>query len=186
MPKSPASQPRPLPIYGAQFWERRPRHPPVTGQQRAQTPPRRPFALCRHTVGWTQACKLIGFALCCHSNATRAPIANPPNSAQLGAASTTPPIYIRVRAVVWAYGRGQTDTHTHTQTCVTTIHFASSTTHAKCNNLSSIHTDGAINKISSVYRTIKLNMPRVKRGDLVRSSKYIVVDVGLSDHHLLL
>jgi len=24
------------------------------------------------------------FALCCHSNATRAPIANPPNSAQLG------------------------------------------------------------------------------------------------------
>ena len=37
--------------------------------------------------------------------------------------------YIRVRAVVWAYGRGQTDT----QTRVTTIHFASSTTHAKCN-----------------------------------------------------
>jgi len=27
---------------------------------------------------------VIGFALCCHSNATRAPIANPPNSAQLG------------------------------------------------------------------------------------------------------
>jgi len=26
----------------------------------------------------------LGFALCCHSNATRAPIANPPNSAQLG------------------------------------------------------------------------------------------------------
>jgi len=44
-----------------------------------------------------------------HSNATRAPIANPPNSAQLEAASTTPPSYIRVRAVVWAYGRGQTD-----------------------------------------------------------------------------
>jgi len=31
-----------------------------------------------------------------------------------GAASTTPPSYIRVRAVVWAYGRGQTDRHTHT------------------------------------------------------------------------
>jgi len=30
---------------------------------------------------------------------------------------------------VWAYGRGQTDT----QTRVTTIHFESSTTHAKCN-----------------------------------------------------
>jgi len=26
----------------------------------------------------------LGFALCCHSNATGAPIANPPNSAQLG------------------------------------------------------------------------------------------------------
>ena len=47
--------------------------------------------------------------------------------------------YIRVRAVVWAYGRGQTDKQRHTdkqtdtQTRVTTIHFASSTTHAKCN-----------------------------------------------------
>ena len=41
-----------------------------------------------------------------------------------------PPSYIRVRAVVWAYGRGQTDT----QTPLTTIHFASSVTHAKCNN----------------------------------------------------
>jgi len=50
------------------------------------------------------------------------------------------PSYIRVRAVVWAYGRGQsdrqTDTQTDTQTRVTTIHFASSTTHAKCNNMS--------------------------------------------------
>jgi len=45
-----------------------------------------------------------------------------------------PPSYIRVRAVVWAYGRGQTDTQTDTQTRVTTIHFASSTTHAKCKN----------------------------------------------------
>jgi len=27
-----------------------------------------------------------------------------------------PPSYIRVRAVVWAYGRGQTDTETHRQT----------------------------------------------------------------------
>ena len=54
----------------------------------------------------------LGFALSCHSNATHALIANPPNSAQLGAASTTPPSYIRDRAVVWTYGRGQTDTHT--------------------------------------------------------------------------
>jgi len=27
-----------------------------------------------------------------------------------------PPTYIRVRAVVWAYGRGQSDTQTHTHT----------------------------------------------------------------------
>jgi len=47
-----------------------------------------------------------------------------------------PPSYIRVRAVVWVYGRGQTDTQTDTQTPVTTIHFASSTTHAKCKNKS--------------------------------------------------
>jgi len=51
----PASLPRPFPIYGAQFWER-PHHPPVSGQQRAQTPPSRLFALCRHIAGWTQAC----------------------------------------------------------------------------------------------------------------------------------
>jgi len=38
-------------------------------------------------------------------------------------------------------------------------------------NLSSIQTDGAINKISSAYKTI--NMRLVRRGDLVRSSKYI-------------
>jgi len=42
----------------------------------------------------------LGFALYCHSNATRAPIANPPNSTQLGAAYTMSPSYIRVRAVV--------------------------------------------------------------------------------------
>ena len=44
-----------------------------------------------------------------------------------------PPSYIRVREVVWAYGRGQTHRQTDTQTRVITIHFASSTTHAKCN-----------------------------------------------------
>jgi len=53
-----------------------------------------------------------------------------------------PPRYIWVCAVVWAYGRGQTDRHTHThtdtQTRVTTLHFASSTTHAKCNKSSAV------------------------------------------------
>ena len=53
-----------------------------------------------------------------------------------------PPSDIRVRAVVWAYGRGQTDRQTDrqtdTQTRVTTIHFASSATHAKCNKFNTI------------------------------------------------
>ena len=44
---------------------------------------------------------------------------------------TIPPSYIRDRAVVWECGEGQADTQTHIQTAVTTIHFASSTTHAK-------------------------------------------------------
>jgi len=49
-------------------------------------------------------------------------------------ASTTAPSYIQVCAVVWAYGWGETHRQPDTQTQVTTIHFASSTTHAKCNN----------------------------------------------------
>ena len=60
-----------------------------------------------------------------------------------GTSATTPPSYIRVRAIVWACGRGQTHTQTRTQTRVTTIHFSWSTTHAKCNEwrsgLSSSH-----------------------------------------------
>jgi len=54
-------------------------------------------------------------ALCCHSNETRAPIANPPNSAQSESTPIPfPPSYIRVRAVVWECGEGQTDTHRQT------------------------------------------------------------------------
>ena len=74
----------------------------------------------------------IGFALCCHSNATRAPITNRPNSAQLGgslyhAAKLHPGPCSSVGVPP------RTDRQTDTQTRVTTIHFASSTTHAKCN-----------------------------------------------------
>ena len=73
----------------------------------------------------------------------------------LGASPT--PSYIRVRAIVSACGRGQThgqtqtdrQTHRHTQRRMTTIHFASSTTHAKCNC-----NDGQIsNQISHSNRT---------------------------------
>jgi len=72
--------------------------------------------------------------LCRNSNETRAPIANPPNSAQLGGTpyhSPNSPSYIQVRAAVRECGEGQTDT----QTAVTTIHFVSSRTHAKCNRM---------------------------------------------------
>jgi len=68
-------------------------------------------------------------ALCCHSNETRASIANLPNSAQLGGTPYHPTIYIRVHAVVWECSNGQRDRQTH----VTNIHFASSTTNTKCN-----------------------------------------------------
>ena len=50
----------------------------------------------------------------------------------LDSSPTTPPSYIRVRAIVWACGRGQTDRQTKTKTRVTTIHFSWSTTHTKC------------------------------------------------------
>ena len=68
-------------------------------------------------------------ALCCHSNETRASVANSPNSAQLEGTPYHCPSYIRLRTVVWEFGEGQTDT----QTSVTNIHFASATPHAKCN-----------------------------------------------------
>ena len=49
--QSPASQPRPLPIYAIL------RMPPVTRQSPASSArrPRRAFTLCRHITGWTQA-----------------------------------------------------------------------------------------------------------------------------------
>jgi len=56
----------------------------------------------------------LAFVLRCHSNAIRAPIANPPNNAQLGGIpyhSVSLSSYIRVRAIVWVCGRGQTDRH---------------------------------------------------------------------------
>ena len=44
----------------------------------------------------------IRAALCCHSNAICAPMANPRNSAQLGAPLPFPQSYIRVRTVAVA------------------------------------------------------------------------------------
>jgi len=50
--------------------------------------------------------------LCCHSNETRAPIANPPITARVDSTPTIPSSYIPVHAVVWACSEGQTDTQT--------------------------------------------------------------------------
>jgi len=65
-------------------------------------------------------------ALYCHSNE----ITNPPNSAQLEGTPTIPPTYIRVCAVVWECGEGQTDRHTDGHD---NIHFALAMPQAKCN-----------------------------------------------------
>jgi len=71
---------------------------------------------------------VIRVALCCHSNATRALIANPPNNAQLGGS-----LYHAPKLHPGPCGSVGVWPQTDTQTRVTTIHFASSTTDAKCN-----------------------------------------------------
>jgi len=57
---------------------------------------------------------LYAFAVCCHSNETRALIANPPNSVQLeGTLYHSAKLHPGpIHAVVWEFGKGQTDTHT--------------------------------------------------------------------------
>jgi len=84
----------------------------------------------------THTPRKLGFALCCHSNANRAPIAYPPNRAQLGGSLYhAPKLHLGPCSSVGVRPRTdrQTHRHTDTQTRVATIHFASSTTHAKCN-----------------------------------------------------
>ena len=75
-------------------------------------------------------------------NTTRAPIVNPPYSAQLGGSLYhAPKLHRGPCSSVGVRPRTDTQTNTHTdtqidtQTRVTTIHFASSTTHAKCNKI---------------------------------------------------
>jgi len=76
------------------------------------------------------------FCVRCHSNAIRAQIANPANSAQLGGIPYhSPKLHPGPCNSVGMRLRTDTQTDIQTQTRVTTIHFASSTTHAKCNNL---------------------------------------------------
>jgi len=64
-------------------------------------------------IEWVQALADISCSvLRCHSNRTRAAIANPPNSAQLEGTPYHSPTYSRVRAVVWQCSEGQADRHT--------------------------------------------------------------------------
>jgi len=79
--QSPASQPCPLHIYGAQFWERSPS--PTSHRPAVRTDPAEPAVRTMSSYRVMDASVQLGFALCCHNNATRTPIANPPNSAQL-------------------------------------------------------------------------------------------------------
>jgi len=74
----------------------------------------------------------FAFGLCCHSNETPAPIANPPNNAQLGG---NPYHSKKSHPGPCSNGgiRRGTDTHLNTKTAMATIHFASSRTRAKCN-----------------------------------------------------
>jgi len=58
----------------------------------------------------------FAFALCCHSNATRAPIANPPNSAQLGGSLYHAPKLHPGPCSISVGVRPRTDTHRDRQT----------------------------------------------------------------------
>ena len=96
--------------------------------------------------------------LCCHSNETHAPIANPPNTAQqqstpyhssnlhLGPCSS-----MGMRRETDRHTDTQTHTHTHThthrererETRVTNIHFASGMPHDKCNDIDIAEENGS-------------------------------------------
>ena len=72
----------------------------------------------------------FAFALCCHSNATRAPIVNLPNRAQLGG---TPYHFPKLHLGPCSNVSMRPRTGTHSRRAWP-LHFASSMTHAKCNH----------------------------------------------------
>ena len=77
-------------------------------------------------IEWVQAlADILHLALCCHSNKTRALIANLINSEPLEGTPYHCPTYIYVRAVVWECDEGQTDI----QTAVTNMHLTSAAPH---------------------------------------------------------
>ena len=115
--------------------------PPSLASQRPAScaDPAQPAVCTMSSYRGLDASLKLGFALCCHSNAASAPIANPPNSAQLGGSLYhAPKLHPDPCSIVGVRPRTLTHTDTHRQTDtptrVTTIHFASSTTYAKCND----------------------------------------------------
>jgi len=73
-------------------------------------------------------CIAVYKAVCCHSNVTHAPIANPPSSAQLeDTRYHSPKLHPGPCSSVRMWW-GQTDSHT----AVTNIHYTSSMPHSKC------------------------------------------------------
>jgi len=109
-------------------------------------------------------------ALYCHSNEILAPTANSSNSAQQEGRPNICPSYIRVRAVMWERGEGQTDTQTHRQTRVTNIHFASATPHAKCNK-------GNVRGMTKQQK-LHLQMPQLNKPRFLSSSLFRGHQVG--------
>jgi len=104
---------------------------PVTSQSpasSAHTTPRRAFALCRHIAGWTQACNWGSHYV---AIATQPDCKSAQQCTTRGLLYHAPKLHPGPCSSVGV--RPRTDRHTDTQTRVTTIHFGSSTTHAKCN-----------------------------------------------------
>ena len=89
-----------------------------------------------------------------------------------GASPTTPPSYIWVRAILWAWGCGQIDTQTHTYRHTeerdhNTFRMVGYTTHAKCNNVI----------ICIVHSAMHTHMNRPNSCLLVRFSFSVVIGV---------
>jgi len=103
----------------------------------------------------------FAFGLCCHSNETRAPIANPPNSAQLGDTRYHSHKLNPGPCSSVGMPQGQTDRQTHTQTQTHTH----THTHA--------HTD-ASNQYTFcvVYTHTKCNKKLIRRWDSERELFY--------------
>ena len=109
--------------------------------------------------------------VCCHSNGTHAPIANPPNSAQLGGTLTISQTYIWVRVIVYECSERHTDRHTDIDGCGQyTLHLA--IPNAICTNLNPVCTAKSVQaryhlkrayNISAQYTTNRNIMATTRR-----------------------